>query len=52
MVAQPQFIEMYHPTEASKAEWTERCKPTDSRPDRYGVIHVLYAAEGCQFGPR
>ena len=52
MVAQPQFIERHVPTAASKAAWLERCKPTDSDPDRYGVVHVIYAAPGCQFGPR
>jgi hypothetical protein len=47
----PGVIEMRKITPADRAAWIERCKPTDSRPDRYGVTHVVYAAPGCQFGP-
>lgn len=30
--------------------WIERCKPVESSPDKYGMIHYIYAASGCQFG--
>lgn len=38
-------------TPAMRAAWTARCQPRDSEPDRYGIIRVIYAAPGCQYGP-
>lgn len=35
--------------EAHARKWEEFCKPTEE-VDKYGVIHLRYSHDGCEFG--
>lgn len=51
----PQFtgpVELRTPEEIKEEEerWVAYCKPTRGQPDQYGVVRMVYAHKGCEFG--
>ncbi|CAL8976512.1 hypothetical protein GJ689_06820 [Rhodoplanes serenus] len=50
VAGQLDYVEMRKVSADERAVWQTRCRPRDVT-DRYGVVHVVYAAAGCQYGP-
>lgn len=36
--------------EAFNSAWDAYCQPKRGAPNRYGVVHLIYAHPGCEFG--
>lgn len=36
--------------EKFNAEWDYYCRPQRAAPDQYGVVRMIYAHPGCEFG--